>query len=93
MLTPLPARRRAECVECWAVPARLRARAALAALPPPFDASLAERLQQLIERRPTLWLFIILALRERCEFGARSRTISHCTEVFVRSEVAMTEES
>ena len=75
MLTTLPARRRAECVECWAVPARLRARAALAALPPPFDASLAERLQQLIERRPTLWLFIILALRERCEL-ARDRALS-----------------
>ena len=33
--------------------ARLRARAALAAVPPRLDAALAERIQQLIERHPT----------------------------------------
>jgi hypothetical protein len=34
--------------------ARLRARAALAALPPRLDAAPAGRIQQLIERHPTL---------------------------------------
>ena len=57
--------------------ARLRARAALAAVPPRLDAALAERIQQLIEQNPTFGKRVsILSITHKLRHGKSQFDIS-----------------